>query len=61
MNPFTQTIVQPPTFAPTGSRTTTRSYAREGSIGNGYPFDPDPAVVGFKKIFDDVGNKGSKF
>jgi hypothetical protein len=23
--------------------------------------DPDPAVVGFKRIFDEVGQKGSKF
>ena len=36
-------------------------YAGEGSIGQGYPVDPDPAVVGFKKIFDDVGAKGSRF
>ena len=61
MNPFTQTIERPPTFAPGGPRTTDVVYAGEGSIGQGYPVDPDPAVLGFKKIFDDVGAKGSHF
>ena len=27
----------------------------------GYPVDPDPAVVGYKRIFDEVGEKGSRF
>ena len=36
-------------------------YAGEGTISRGYPFDPDPDVVGFKRIFDDVGAKGSKW
>jgi hypothetical protein len=60
-NPFTQTIVRPPTFAPGGLANNDALYTGEGTIGKGYPFDPDPAVVGFKKIFDDVGNKGAKF
>ena len=60
-NPFTQTVVRPPTFAPAGLATNDALYTGEGSIAKGYPFDPDPAVVGFKKIFDDVGNKGAKF
>ncbi len=53
-NPFTQTIVRPPTFADA-------IVALEGTIGKGYPFDPDPAVPGFKKLFDDVGDKGANF
>jgi hypothetical protein len=60
-NPFTQTIVRPPTFAPGGLANNDALYTGEGTIGKGYPFDPDPAVVGFKRIFDDVGNKGAKF
>jgi sugar phosphate isomerase/epimerase len=53
-NPFTQTIVRAPGF-------TDVIYAGEGSIGQGYPVDPDPAVVGFKRIFDEVGAKGSRY
>jgi len=53
-NPFTQTIARTPTF-------TDVIYVGEGSIGNGYPVDPDPAVVGFKRLFEDVGAKGSRF
>ena len=60
-NPFTQTVVRPPTFAPAGLANNDALYTGEGTIGKGYPVDPDPAVVGFKKIFDDVGNKGAKF
>jgi hypothetical protein len=60
-NPFTQTIVRPPTFAPGGLANNDALYAGEGTISRGYPFDPDPAVVGFKRIFDDVGAKGSKW
>ena len=30
-------------------------YAGEGSIGQGYPVDPDPAVVGYRRLFDEVG------
>ena len=54
VNPFTQTIQRTPTF-------TDAIVALEGSIGNGYPVDPDPAVPGFKKLFQDVGSKGSHY
>jgi sugar phosphate isomerase/epimerase len=54
-NPFTQTVARPPTF------TSDVVYAGEGSIGQGYPVDPDPAVVGFRRLFDEVGEKGSRF
>ncbi len=60
-NPFTQTIVRPPTFAPGGLANNDALYAGEGTISRGYPVDPDPGVVGFKRIFDDVGAKGSKW
>ena len=60
-NPFTQTIVRPPTFAPGGLANNDALYAGEGTISRGYPFDPDTAVVGFKRIFDDVKNKGPKW
>ena len=40
---------------------TTPCIPGEGSIGQGYPVDPDPGVVGFKRIFEDVGAKGSRF
>ena len=54
-SPFTQTVARTPTF-------TDVIYVGEGSIGNGYPVDPDPAVVGFGKLFDEVvGQKGSRF
>jgi sugar phosphate isomerase/epimerase len=53
-NPFTQTVQRTPTFVDV-------IYAGEGSIGQGYPVDPDPAVPGFKKIFQDVGEKGSRY
>ena len=51
-NPFTQTVLRAPGF-------TDVIYAGEGSIGQGFPIDPDPAVVGFRRIFADVGAKGS--
>jgi hypothetical protein len=54
VNPFTQTIARTPTFVDA-------ILAGEGSIGQGYPVDTDPAVVGFKRIFDDVGQKGSRY
>ena len=54
LNPFIQTIQRTPTF-------TDAIVALEGSIGNGYPVDPDPAVPGFKKLFQDVGAKGSHY
>jgi sugar phosphate isomerase/epimerase len=55
-NPFTQTIARTPTF-------TDVVYVGEGSIGQGYPVDPDPVVVGFERLFDEVmaGRKGSRF
>ena len=56
-NPFTQTVARPG-FPLTA---TDALYEGEGTIGRGYPVDPDPNVVGFKKLFDDVGAKGSRF
>ncbi|HXV35463.1 MAG TPA: twin-arginine translocation signal domain-containing protein [Gaiellaceae bacterium] len=56
-NPFTQTVARPG-FPLTA---TDALYEGEGTIARGYPVDPDPAVVGFKRIFDDVGAKGSRF
>jgi sugar phosphate isomerase/epimerase len=53
-NPFTQTIQRTPTFVDA-------LYSLEGSIGQGYPVDPDPAVIGFKRLFDEVGQKGSRY
>jgi len=60
-NPFTQVVTRPPTFAPGGLANNDALYTGEGSIGRGYPIDPDPGVVGFKKLFDEVGAKGSRF
>ncbi len=60
-NPFTQVVTRPPTFAPGGLAPNDALYTGEGSIARGYPVDPDPAVVGFIKLFDDVGEKGSRF
>jgi sugar phosphate isomerase/epimerase len=54
VNPFTQVIQRTPTFQDA-------ILSGEGSIGQGYPVDPDPAVVGYKKIFDEVGEKGSRY
>lgn len=56
-NPFTQVVAR--VGFPLGS--TDALYEGEGSIGQGYPVDPDQAVVGFKRIFGDVGAKGSRF
>ncbi len=53
-NPFTQTVQRTPTFVDA-------LYSLEGSIGQGYPVDPDPAVIGFKRLFDEIGAKGSRF
>jgi hypothetical protein len=64
VNPFTQVVERPPTFVGNPSATNPGRdviYAGEGSIGQGYPVDPDPGVVGYKRIFDDVGEKGSRF
>ena len=63
-NPFTQVVVRPPTFAPGGPPALAANdalYTGEGTIAQGYPVDPDPGVVGFKKIFTSVDPKGSKF
>jgi sugar phosphate isomerase/epimerase len=61
VNPFTQVVTRPPTFAPGGLANNDALYTGEGSIGKGYPVDPDPGVVGFKKLFDEVAVKGAKF
>ena len=53
-NPFTQTIQRTPTFVDA-------IYSLEGSIGQGYPVDPDPAVIGFKRLFDEMGQKGARY
>ena len=60
-NPFTQVVLRPPTFAPGGLANNDALYTGEGSIGQGYPVDPDPGVVGFKKLFSTVDVKGAKF
>jgi hypothetical protein len=60
-NPFTQVVLRPPTFAPGGLANNDALYEGEGTIGQGYPIDPDPNVVGFRKLFDTVGAKGSRF
>jgi sugar phosphate isomerase/epimerase len=60
-NPFTQVTTRPPTFAPGGLANNDALYTGEGSIGQGYPVDPDPGVVGFKKLFGDVAVKGDKY
>ena len=36
-------------------------YVPEGSIGQGYSVDADSAVIGFKRLFDEVGQKGSRY
>lgn len=70
LNPFTQVVSRPPYFTGTatnGNATTPPNagadvvYAGEGSIGQGYPVDPDPAVVGYRRLFDTVGAKGSRY
>jgi sugar phosphate isomerase/epimerase len=58
-NPFTQTTLRPPTFTGTPSSNVDTIYAGEGSLGQGFPVDPDPAVIGFKRIFDEFGPKGA--
>jgi hypothetical protein len=58
-NPFTQTTVRPPIFTGSPSSNVDTIYSGEGSIGQGFPVDPDPAVVGFKRLFDDFGAKGA--
>jgi hypothetical protein len=61
VNPFTQTVSRPPTFVQGSAAGPDVVYSGEGSIGQGYPVDPDPAVVGYRRIFDEVGEKGSRF
>ena len=61
VNPFTQTVQRPPLFVTGSAAGPDVIYAGEGSIGQGYPVDPDPAVVGYRRIFDEVGQKGSRF
>jgi hypothetical protein len=56
-NPFTQTVAR----AGFPLSATDALYTGEGSIGQGYPVDPDPNVVGFRTLFDTVGAKGSRF
>ena len=56
VNPFTQVVARPGFITPTDAL-----YTGEGSLGKGYPVDPDPGVVGFKRIFEDVGEKGARF
>jgi hypothetical protein len=53
-NPFTQVIQRTPTFQDA-------LYSLEGSIGQGFPVDQDPAVIGFKRLFDETGEKGSRW
>jgi sugar phosphate isomerase/epimerase len=53
-NPFTQVVQRTPTFQDA-------LYSLEGSIGQGFPVDPDPAVIGFKRLFDEIGEKGSRW
>ena len=57
-NPFTQNVVRPGFPLGTG---TDALYIGEGTIGQGYPVDPDPAVIGFRTLFDDVPGKGDRF
>ena len=34
------------------------SSSLEGSLSQGYPVDPDPAVIGWRRIFGGIGAKG---
>jgi len=61
VNPFTQTIVRPPQFTGTPASNVDTIYALEGSLSRGYPVDPDPAVIGWKRIFGEIGAKGSHY
>jgi hypothetical protein len=61
VNPFTQTVSRPPNFVTGQPAGPDVVYSGEGSLGQGYPVDPDPAVVGYRRIFDEVGEKGSRF
>jgi sugar phosphate isomerase/epimerase len=59
VNPFTQTVVRPPQFTGTPPSNVDTIYSLEGSLAQGYPVDPDPAVIGWKRIFGDTGAKGA--
>ena len=48
-NPFTQTRVRPGFPLNDGIDVV---YVGEGSVGRGYPVDPDPAVIGFPDTFE---------
>jgi sugar phosphate isomerase/epimerase len=61
INPFTQVVSRPPNFVVGSVAGPDVVYAGEGSIGQGYPVDPDTAVVGFRKLFDTIGQKGSRY
>jgi sugar phosphate isomerase/epimerase len=61
INPFTQTIVRPPQFTGTPANNVDTIYSLEGSLSQGYPVDPDPAVIGWKRIFSEIGAKGEHF
>ena len=52
--PYVQTIQRTPTFLDA-------LYAGEGQIGKGYPFDPDPAVVGYRDIWLEWDTGGQNF
>ena len=60
-NPFTQTTLRPPVFTGTPANNVDTIYALEGSLSRGYPVDPDPAVIGWKRIFGEMGAKGEHF
>jgi sugar phosphate isomerase/epimerase len=57
-NPFTQTRLRPPQFTGVPASNVDTIYSLEGSLSQGYPVDPDPAVIGWKRIFGDYGAKG---
>jgi sugar phosphate isomerase/epimerase len=46
VNPFSQTIVRPGFFANPDV-----VYVGEGTVGQGYPVDPDPEVLGYRRWF----------
>jgi sugar phosphate isomerase/epimerase len=48
-NPFTQTRVRPGFPLSAGTDVV---YVGEGAVGQGYPVDPDPEVIGFQAMFE---------
>jgi sugar phosphate isomerase/epimerase len=58
LNPFTQTRLRPPQFTGSPANNVDTIYSLEGSLSQGYPVDPDPAVIGWKRIFGGIGAKG---